>query len=295
METGSNISAIEKTTISNFNFVDESFDSSKTAHNYHLSIEVGFSVFAFTILDIQTKKYIAWCSKNHQCSDVKQLTVNLEGYLQEHRFLTNEYRSSSVSYCDFPSTIVPNSYYNIEKEKELYTFNHQVDGGEIFRDHLLNLGAKHLYAIPEKLNRWTNQKWPKATVLHMGSVLIEQLVVFSKSVDKTCVCANIQSKSFDLIIANNGQLKLYNSFEHGAPEDIAYYILYSLEQLEIRNYEIELTLSGQIEIKGKLHELLSDYIKEITFIDGKTGIILSNSFSQPTHKGYSLFNQYLCV
>ncbi|MBL4625439.1 MAG: DUF3822 family protein [Flavobacteriales bacterium] len=279
----------------NFNFVDESFDLSKTAHNYHLSIEVGFSVFSYSLLDIQAKKYVAWSSQNHNFSEVDQLIGMLNIGVNESKFLRNEYRSSSVAYCDFPSTIVPNLYYNKEKERELLAFNHQINDGEIKRDNLLNLGARHVYSVPEKLVQWVNQKWAKSSSLHLGSVLIEQLVVFSKSVDKVCVYANIQQNIFNLIIAENGQLKLYNSFKYTAQEDVAYYILYGLEQLEIRNHEIELTLMGQISLEGELYELLSNYIKEVKLVENKNTIELSNSFEQPNHVGYSLFGQYLCV
>ncbi|MBT6746824.1 MAG: DUF3822 family protein [Flavobacteriales bacterium] len=295
METGNKIAVVQSSVNSNFHYTDESFNSSRSAHGYHLSIELGLLSFSYAVLDVQAKKYVVWGREGHEYSDIDSLVSKLSYFLKNIDFLSSEYRSSSIAYCGFSSTLVPNIYADETKEMELFAFNHQEDSGQICTDNLLNLEAKQIYSVPEKLVQWINQIWPKSTTLHLGSVLIEQLVVFSKSVDKICVYANLKDAKMDLIIADNGQLKLYNSFGYMTSDDVVYYILFALEQLEIRNYQVELTLLGDIDSHGNLEELLSDYVKEVSFAKTQNRIELSSSFKQPSHVGFSLFNQYLCV
>jgi hypothetical protein len=44
---------------------------------------------------------------------------------------------------------------------------------------------------------------------------------------------SFQSRSFEIIVIQNQQLLLFNSFEYLTPEDFIYYVLFTAEQLNI--------------------------------------------------------------
>ena len=78
---------------------------------------------------------------------------------------------------------------------------------------------------------------------------------------------NIGDKNIDITHFNKGKIIFYNSFEFSNNEDVLYYLLYCLNELNLDTKKILVSCMGQITIESALYELLYTYIQNIEILD----------------------------
>ena len=293
METGNKKTVVNSISSASSDFVDDSYDESLKALTYHLSIEIGTSSIGFAIFNLSEKKYVRWGKQTLEPSSIEAEPVVLESAIRKFPLLKEEYKSTSLACGGIDSILIPSAYYQKEKENDLLQYNFGSSSGIVMRDRLINFAAYHVYDLPEKWRKFIDTYWPNVKILHQSTVLIEQLVIYSKSVEETAVFADVQNNKVNVVIADNGKLLLSNSYECKAKEDVTYFVLSAFEQLEIRNYEIRLMLSGEVD--QPLLDLLLKYVKIVETVENKSNLEYSKAFENPIYMGYTLFSQYLCA
>jgi hypothetical protein len=99
---------------------------------------------------------------------------------------------------------------------------------------------------------------------------------------------------FEMVLLDGKDLLFSNSFQYSTADEIAYYILFVYEQLELNPEITELVLSGEIEKTSKEHALLYTYIRHVKFAERPENFRYSYKFEEiPNHQFYSLFTQFL--
>jgi hypothetical protein len=71
---------------------------------------------------------------------------------------------------------------------------------------------------------------------------------------------------FEIIVIQNQQLLLFNSFEYLTPEDFIYYVL-TAEQLNINPENFPLELIGSIDIESEYYKIAYKFIRNVSLID----------------------------
>lgn len=256
------------------NLIDESFDEKKS-NQYHLSILAAEKSFSFSILDANTNKYL-----------VLQTNAHLPN---------NSFKSVICCVAHNKFSLIPNSLFDEEKKESLLGFNHEVKvDEEIFSNTLHNLDAKNIFTVSKNLTAEIRKQFPNANFIHSSTAFIEGLLVQNKNNSEKKVFANFYSAHFEIVILDGRELLFSNSFNYKTPEEIAYYILFVYEQLNLNPETIELILSGEMEKTDKEHSLLYTYIRNVKFAARPDGFNYSYKFEEiPSHKFFTLFNQYL--
>jgi hypothetical protein len=72
---------------------------------------------------------------------------------------------------------------------------------------------------------------------------------------------------FEIIVIQNQQLLLFNSFEYLTPEDFIYYVLFTAEQLNINPENFPLELIGSIDIESEYYKIAYKFIRNVSLID----------------------------
>ncbi|MBI3502809.1 MAG: DUF3822 family protein [Bacteroidetes bacterium] len=263
-------------TASEINFVDESFDEAK-ANQYHLSILTNGDKFIFSILDTNSNKYLSLQS--------------------EKKFPKLNFKSVSCVIAHNKFTLIPSALFEEEKKESLLGFNHEIKKDEeVFVNALHNLDAKNIFAVSKNLVSEIRNKFSNINFIHSSTAFIEGLLVQYKNNSGKKVFVNFYSSHFEIVILEGKELLFSNAFNFQTPEDIAYYILFIYEQLNLNPETIELILSGEIEKPAKEYSLLYTYIRNMKFASRPDGFKYSYKFEEiPSHKYFSLFTQYLCA
>ena len=78
---------------------------------------------------------------------------------------------------------------------------------------------------------------------------------------------NVNDGFFELVFFKNKKLRFYNSFEFLKNEDVLYFLICCLNQLNLNPENIHLLCYGNISLNSSLYELLYNYIRNIEIIE----------------------------
>ena len=93
---------------------DSAFDSLQIS-NYHLSIELSEKSISYCIVDKNKYRCYLLFSQNYE-------SQNLLKILNEDEFITREFLSKSISFVNFPNTLIPKELYNEKDKKRPHVF-----------------------------------------------------------------------------------------------------------------------------------------------------------------------------
>jgi hypothetical protein len=87
-----------------------------------------------------------------------------------------------------------------------------------------------------------------------------------KHVGKSCtVLLSINNFYFDMVVKKRGQLYFFNRFQFTTKEDFIYFIIMTLQKLEIISSDVEIVIIGKIESQSSLNELIRRYFEDVRF------------------------------
>lgn len=256
-----------------FHLIDETFDASGGV--YHLSIAAEENAFSCAILDSHTNKYVALLSE----------------------LPSGSFKSVTCAVGCNKFTLVPAALFEEENMASLLGFNHEVkEDEEIHADDLRSIDARNIFAVPRSTLDNIRTRFPNVRFLHSSTSFIEALFLQHKNSSGKRVFANFHRGYFEMVILDGKELLFSNAFQYKAPEDIAYYILFVYEQLNLNPETTDLVLSGALEKAAKGHALLYTYIRNVKFASLPEGFKYSYKFDGlPAHTFFSLFTLHLCA
>ncbi len=245
--------------------IDETLDFNKS-EQYKLSILISKSGLSFVILDTITKKIIA--KKQHKISaidNIKEYCYYISKILNVEDVLKYKYKKIYVIYQSFKSLIIPSDLYSEKHNEELFKVNIELDAVEnLHENYIPRLNAYKLFAAPECILSLINDKLPDAQIFHQTVPIINNALALQAD---QAVIININKDFFDIHILKNKKLILDNSFKYKTKEDLLYYLLYTIEQLNLNSKEVNLLMYLSLEDHKEMKLFLSQYFVNINKIE----------------------------
>jgi hypothetical protein len=263
---------------------DESFDAAET-QKYDLTFELGEKSFGFSILDTVKNRYLA----------IGYFRDHLADVAAHNPLLQLPYRSVKGIIGNSRFTLIPEALYQEEEKGKYFTFLHEREAGDaVYSDRLEHLGIYSVYSIPGHSRREIDRVFPKVVTCHISTVLIRNLWMNVKNMTGRKVFLNLRDGQFDVLVFDGRQLIYCNTFHYMTPEDIAYYLIFVFEQLNLNPEEVGLALLGSVDRYSPVYDLLFRYIRNIEFVGRNEGLGYSYLFNEiPDHFYYSLLNPAL--
>ena len=261
---------------------DENFRPENTSA-YSLIFEVEKKSCRFSLLEIDKNRFIGLGDFRRSFEDV----------VNSVKWLTNSFHSTRIIIANSLSTLIPTALFSKEDSSLYLDFNFEkYDQDTIFNDELRNLQINSVYCIPGDLHKKIISYFPDAKVSHISTILIECLFAnFKNLFGQGKVFLNVRNGEFDLIIFKVKGLQYFNSFQFKAPEDLLYYLIFVMEQLNLNPEETPLVLLGDTDKKSEIFELIFRYVRNVEFVDRNETSGYSYVLNEiPSHKYYSLFN-----
>jgi hypothetical protein len=107
---------------------------------------------------------------------------------------------------------------------------------------------------------------------------------------------NVGSDYAEFVITRGKNLKLLNRYEYSTYEELVYYILFAMEQLQLNPDHVPLVFSGMVSSDDHAFKLAAKYIRNIslaTMPDIVSGIDVLEEV--PAHSCFNLFCQQICA
>tara|TARA_B100000508_G_scaffold140873_1_gene143972 strand:- start:691 stop:1560 length:870 start_codon:yes stop_codon:yes gene_type:complete len=261
--------------------------------------QISDSDISYTLIDTSSNTFIGLqeCSWDNKLVHHAEPEKYLSKVLSNLAFLPNSNQKSLFSINNDLYTIIPKSLFEKDQLENYLKLNFSAEKLENTIPHaqlVESIQAYIVYAIPTYLLKTIQQKFDHLKFSHHATSLIEMnLLRHSK---KTMISINLKDGAFDIYCQNEGHFIYMNSFSYTSPEDVAYYLLYVMEQLELDRNSINISLYGQIEVNSQVYELLFTYLKNVHLGDRIHQMNYSPVLQKiPAHHHYNLFSQYLCV
>lgn len=252
--------------------LDESFNIQET-RNYSLSIQFNETGFAYCILDVRRNKYIVLQQfrKNEFTTPQHPSKSTFDDFLHQlittMPWLKNQYKSLLIAYEGKKSTLIPGPLFDPAERESYLQFNYQeAQEEQLFSDHLTPLDNHLVFSVPNATVNSLRKHFPGVRIHHLTSVLIESIWInYKNRINANRVFLQLRDKYFDLVLFDGRQMSYCNAFSYQNAEDVVYYLIFVLEQLNLNPENIYVILLGHVERSSSLFELLSKYVRHIEF------------------------------
>ena len=268
---------------------DNSFDLNNISA-YKLSIQVNLDGFSFFILNNEETRLLAWQYTTVTISSENFIARRLKEWIESEKILCENFNSVNVTYFSGEFTCIPEALFEENKNHSEFRllFPDLVNQKIVsFRDEKSKTFL--LCAIPANLEQLLIQQFNNYTLTHPVQHLIKGLhEIESTSGNRVAIWLDI--KKFFITIVRNNQINLVNRFNYLNSNDILYYTILTLKQLEISPQKSFLYLSGHLDKKGDLVVKLNKYFGLVEFLKPNKGLKFDpGKMNIPRHKLISLF------
>lgn len=282
----------------NISYLDETFDINQ-ASTYFIFIQLVKDGFRYTVFDPVRYKFIVL--KSYKIPpDVPQ-----DMYLEE---IDKIYNTDSHLNCDFKkayivntsskSLLVPEIFFSKNKLIDLFTFSNNLDDlDELHYNYISHLKGYNIFTIQnDQANQFVN-KYKRVEFLHQATPMVESVLKKQRSHTKQAkVYISLYNGMFDMMVAQNGGLKMYNIFQFKNENDLAYYVLFVYKQLGLEPASNETVINGDINEDTPYYKMLDNFIANIQFQQLDNTFLYSYTFRKvASHHFVNLFNVAHCV
>jgi hypothetical protein len=286
------------------NKLDESFNPQDT-RNYGLAIIFNESAFSYCILDFRRNKFLGIqqlvridAKTQHALPNAKQsFDEFLRHVINAMPWLKNQYKSIKIAYEGKKCTLIPAQLFDpAEKDVYLKFCFHQSEDEMAFSDHLLPMDSHQVFSMPGPVFKTIRGHYPNIKVVHFSSVLIESIWInYKNRINANRAFIHLRDRLFDLVIFDGRQMSYFNTFPFQNPEDVVYYLIFALEQLNFNPETMPLVLLGNVEKGTGVFELLFKYVRHIEFGRRNDAFKYSYILNQlQPHAHYPLLNFFSC-
>lgn len=283
------------------NFMDVSFHPSES-DDYGISMIFSETDFSFCIADLGRSKYIGFqhIARNEKDNLTTKSLDRFDEFFTEifnHLpFLKRDFKTFRIAYMSDIQTLVPGPLYEPSGNSHYLDlmFGKQANC-RILSDHVEVMDAHQVFAVPEQIISAVENQLEKRRIFSFGTVLIQSIWTNYHRTNAMRVFVNIRSGFLDLVVFNGKQVQFFNSFRQKCSEDILYYLIFVMEQLNLNPENVTVVLLGETVDDQHLRELCYTYIRHVEY--GKRSSFFKyspvlNELQPQAH--YPLFNFLSC-
>lgn len=272
----------------NINNLRSSSESRAASFSYGL-LEIGTKQIKSVLLDSKTKRFYRFDSTSLPTNQ-EQLEANNYGSQLNQRFADVE--RLYLGYDYWAASFYPNSF----SKSQIESVSNQLSGlpeakpGTLHLQELYTLNLTIAFHLPEFWQKLVVAYLPQARVLHSKSGWLIRCS-FEAQKTKHLIGISIDNGRFSLTVFSDSHLQLFNTFACQSATDIAYYTLYTLQQLEVPAEQTQVLLTGAKTECKALSSVISPYIGTLRHFQLESDL---SSEQNPIGEYGSLSQLYLC-
>jgi len=237
-----------------------------------LSIQFSLDGFSFCTTNthnevIEFSSYYFSKTKNSP----ELILEKLQDIFKKEKSLQYDFETVTVIHQNNLNTLVPNEYFKKDALKSYLKYSIKTIATDLITfDELDFMNSKNVYVPYVNINNFLFQNFGEFEYKHYSSVMLEKL--FSIATNDICCYIHVSKSTFDIVIIKNSNLQFFNIFEYKTKEDFMYYVLFTLEQLDLSTEETLVSILGDMEEDSDLFRLMYTYIRNIDFLSSKNAV-----------------------
>lgn len=235
--------------------------------NKKLSIQVRLDGLSFFTQDIDSGQVLHY--ENHTFEntvDALGLTQEVSNLYASNTVLQQSYKKVGVTYVNSLFTFVPKAVFNEDFLADYLKFNTKILATDyIAYDVLERQDMVCVYVPYTNCNNLFFDYYGSFEYHHSMTLFVEQaLKLATKKEDLPRLVVNVHHSCFELVAHQNNSVLLTNCFDFTTKEDFIYYLLFTIEQLELDPDKIAVSLVGEISKESALYDIAYTYIRNVS-------------------------------
>lgn len=235
--------------------------------NLKLSIQVRLDGLSFCILDIPQAK-ISWYKKINfpkEHNPVKALQ-EIEDVYKEEQILHDTFKEVTLLFSNDLYSPVPLEYFKEEEASTYLKFNTKILGTDVVESDQINDDLVNVYIPYTNITNYFFDIYGEFEFKHNTTELIKAAIALNDKIQTTAYLNNYNGY-YDLVIVKGNALLFSNTFNYETREDFIYYLLFTLEQLDLDPAVLKLILLGRISKETQEYKTAYTYIKNIELLE----------------------------
>jgi len=266
--------------------VDESFDLNLTKE-YILSIQVSLDGFSFSVLDSVRKKVICLYHQDTFTSEPGFHLKKINTIYNEVDLLALPYKKTKI-YFSAPdkTTLVPIAAFNQDLVEDFYRMT--IDAGrnsKILFSLVPDMASYAIYEVDHAVHTLLQEKHPE-------SVMQNDIVLSGCGCPPGITLMKIRILRKQLVILTlNDRINFYNSYYYEGENDVLYYILGAIKNMDLKSEAI--ILDGMVNKNESIYHRLKQYFEHVELTVNNPRIHYSHLLDHlPDARFISLFNSF---
>lgn len=276
---------------------DLKFDVDRLAV-YSLVFELSEKDFFVLVVDTeQNQAMYLEHFKFQELYQTKDLLEQLSMLFDEHHFLkAGFWKEIKFIIKNKKFAFVPNSLYAEDKRNFFLKLNAEVSEEDVlFTSTFKGTEARCVFAINQGLDQWVKSLYPSKTIVldHASNIFCDAVTR-----DLTAKVGNelfVYADSFTLTLVGlkDGHLHYCNIFSYSSAEDLAYYIMLVMHELDFNPEVATVCLFGEIDQTSMHFTKLRKYLRHLSLGKRPNHLRFSFVFDETyDHQYFELFSAY---
>ena len=261
-----------------------------TTRNYKkLSLQISANGMSFCCFDTLNRE-VTHCvtAEFYKYTPIEE---ELWSAFTKNPLLTNPFDEIVVLHNNSFNTFVPSALFDPKYPGSYLQFSTKVFETDFFAvDELDNYELNNVYVPMMNVNNFLIDQFGAFEYKNANSVLVSKLLDASKNIDEKQIFVHFQDNHFEIVVARNQKLLLYNSFEYKTPEDFLYFLLFTMEQLFLNPETARVYLLGKVQENDNNFALAYTYIRHLTLFNIQPLQQKWNTTKDETLQHFILFN-----
>lgn len=194
-----------------------------------------------------------------------QLVAEYGRILEESKLLTFE--GETVFILDsLANTVIPKPFYDEALSRALLEKTCVLkESDQVHHRYIKNRKFHLLFSVSEEIEALKGRFTADVKILHASECLLSLAdQVKSSDHQRGLVLADIQNFTLNILVIQEDQIRLLNSYDLKDPSDFIYHTLNTMNQLGLDREAIPAYLSGIIHEEHELYGLLGKYVRQVS-------------------------------
>lgn len=163
-------------------------------------------------------------------------------------------------------TLIPDAVFEADKCRDYLGLNFGREFSGICMNRQINQSdIQCVFHLPSELATLLQQLFKGISFTHASNIFVESALRDFKGQPKPVVLAHPAGESMSITVVENSELKLFNYYDYKSPEDLAYYIMFVVEEMGLHADQIGVYLGGELAKHDEAFSILSNYLNHLDF------------------------------
>jgi hypothetical protein len=231
-----------------------------------LSIQAGLNGLSFCVLDTVSHKILAFERVDFKSQLTPYLMLKeLKEKLGKQGEVGHNFSEVMVIHKNNLFGLVPKPLFHKDELPNYLKFNTKIMANDLIAyDEIPNQDIVNVYVPYTNVNNYIFDLFGEFEFKHSGTVLINTLLNQNRTTTEPICYVQVSKGEMEMMVISDKKLLFYNQFEYKTKEDFLYYLLFSLEQLQIDLERVQLKLFGAVEEGDPIYNICYQYIKNVS-------------------------------